>query len=54
MPGASSRGRARQLNRPPRGPAETGTGREGGSWSFDFYSDVKNTVYAPEGGRHHG
>jgi 5-carboxymethyl-2-hydroxymuconic-semialdehyde dehydrogenase len=22
---------------------------EGGTWSFDFYGDVKNTVYAPEG-----
>ena len=23
--------------------------REGGVWSFDFYADVKNTVYAPNG-----
>jgi hypothetical protein len=25
---------------------------KGGTWSFDFYGDVKNTVYAPEGWRH--
>jgi len=24
-------------------------GREGGTWSFDFYADVKNTVVAPNG-----
>jgi hypothetical protein len=23
----------------------------GGTWSFDFYSDVKNTVYAGQGWR---
>jgi hypothetical protein len=28
---------------------QPGIGREGGTWSFDFYADVKNTVYAPEG-----
>ena len=27
----------------------SGIGREGGTWSFDFYSDVKNTVYAGQG-----
>jgi aminomuconate-semialdehyde/2-hydroxymuconate-6-semialdehyde dehydrogenase len=26
----------------------------GGTWSFDFYGDVKNTVYAPEGWRADG
>ena len=31
-----------------------GIGREGGTWSFDFYSDVKNTVYAPRGWRSDG
>jgi acyl-CoA reductase-like NAD-dependent aldehyde dehydrogenase len=31
------------------GTGLSGIGREGGTWSFDFYSDVKNTVYA--GGR---
>jgi hypothetical protein len=32
----------------------SGIGREGGTWSFDFYGDVKNTVYAPEGWRADG
>jgi hypothetical protein len=32
----------------------SGIGREGGTWSFDFYADVKNTVYAPEGWRSDG
>jgi 5-carboxymethyl-2-hydroxymuconic-semialdehyde dehydrogenase len=27
----------------------SGIGREGGIWSFDFYGDVKNTVYAGQG-----
>jgi len=36
------------------GSAGTGIGREGGTWSFDFYADVKNTVFAPEGWRGHG
>jgi len=31
------------------GSSRSGIGREGGTWSFDFCSDVKNTVYAPEG-----
>jgi 5-carboxymethyl-2-hydroxymuconic-semialdehyde dehydrogenase len=31
---------------------QSGIGREGGTWSFDFYADVKNTVYAPEGWTH--
>jgi hypothetical protein len=25
-----------------------------GTWSIDFYGDVKNTVYAPEGWRADG
>jgi hypothetical protein len=32
----------------------SGIGREGGTWSFDFYSDVKNTVYAGQGWSSHG
>jgi aminomuconate-semialdehyde/2-hydroxymuconate-6-semialdehyde dehydrogenase len=36
------------------GNGKSGIGREGGSWSFDFYCDVKNSVYAPSGWRNHG
>jgi aminomuconate-semialdehyde/2-hydroxymuconate-6-semialdehyde dehydrogenase len=39
----------RDLAAPFGGAGQSGIGREGGTWSFDFYSDVKNTVYAPEG-----
>jgi aminomuconate-semialdehyde/2-hydroxymuconate-6-semialdehyde dehydrogenase len=39
----------RDLSAPFGGAGQSGIGREGGTWSFDFYSDVKNTVYAPEG-----
>jgi 5-carboxymethyl-2-hydroxymuconic-semialdehyde dehydrogenase len=31
------------------GNGRSGIGREGGTWSFDFYCDVKNSVYAPHG-----
>jgi aminomuconate-semialdehyde/2-hydroxymuconate-6-semialdehyde dehydrogenase len=41
----------RDLRAPFGGAAQSGIGREGGSWSFDFYCDVKNTVYAPRGWR---
>jgi aminomuconate-semialdehyde/2-hydroxymuconate-6-semialdehyde dehydrogenase len=44
----------RDLAAPFGGAGLSGIGREGGTWSFDFYGDVKNTVYAPEGGRPHG
>jgi aminomuconate-semialdehyde/2-hydroxymuconate-6-semialdehyde dehydrogenase len=44
----------RDLRAPFGGAGQSGIGREGGSWSFDFYSDVKNTVYAPKGWRPHG
>jgi aminomuconate-semialdehyde/2-hydroxymuconate-6-semialdehyde dehydrogenase len=44
----------RDLAAPFGGAGLSGIGREGGTWSFDFYSDVKNTVYAPEGWRPHG
>jgi 5-carboxymethyl-2-hydroxymuconic-semialdehyde dehydrogenase len=42
----------RDLRAPFGGAGQSGIGREGGTWSFDFYADVKNTVYAPEGWRH--
>jgi hypothetical protein len=41
----------RDLRAPFGGAGLSGIGREGGTWSFDFYGDVKNTVYAPEGWR---
>jgi acyl-CoA reductase-like NAD-dependent aldehyde dehydrogenase len=44
----------RDLRAPFGGAGQSGIGREGGTWSFDFYSDVKNTVYAPDGWRHDG
>lgn len=39
----------RDLGAPFGGSRKSGIGREGGLWSFDFYADVKNTVYAPHG-----
>lgn len=39
----------RDLRAPFGGSKKSGVGREGGTWSFDFYADVKNTVYAPSG-----
>ena len=44
----------RDLRAPFGGAGQSGIGREGGTWSFDFYSDVKNTVYAPKGWRPRG
>jgi len=44
----------RDLRAPFGGAGLSGIGREGGTWSFDFYGDVKNTVYAPEGWRRDG
>jgi aminomuconate-semialdehyde/2-hydroxymuconate-6-semialdehyde dehydrogenase len=44
----------RDLRAPFGGAGQSGIGREGGTWSFDFYGDVKNTVYAPRGWRSHG
>jgi aminomuconate-semialdehyde/2-hydroxymuconate-6-semialdehyde dehydrogenase len=41
----------RDLRAPFGGAGLSGIGREGGTWSFDFYADVKNTVYAPKGWR---
>lgn len=37
----------RDLRAPFGGSRESGIGREGGNWSFDFYCDVKNSVFAP-------
>jgi 5-carboxymethyl-2-hydroxymuconic-semialdehyde dehydrogenase len=39
----------RDLRAPFGGAGRSGIGREGGTWSFDFYSDVKNTVFAAQG-----
>ncbi len=48
----------RDLRAPFGGAGLSGIGREGGTWSFDFYCDVKNTVYADRGwspaGERHG
>jgi 5-carboxymethyl-2-hydroxymuconic-semialdehyde dehydrogenase len=44
----------RDLAAPFGGAGLSGIGREGGTWSFDFYSDVKNTVYANQGWGGHG
>jgi 5-carboxymethyl-2-hydroxymuconic-semialdehyde dehydrogenase len=37
----------RDLRAPFGGSRDSGIGREGGAWSFDFYSDVKNVCTAP-------
>ncbi|RFS83179.1 aldehyde dehydrogenase [Actinomadura spongiicola] len=37
----------RDLKAPFGGSGQSGVGREGGDWSFDFYCDLKNTVTAP-------
>jgi len=39
----------RDLGAPFGGNGRSGIGREGGIHSFDFYSDIKNTVFAPTG-----
>lgn len=39
----------RDLRAPFGGSRKSGIGREGGTWSFDFYADVKNTVVSPDG-----
>ncbi|GAA4028069.1 MULTISPECIES: aldehyde dehydrogenase [Streptomyces] len=44
----------RDLRAPFGGSRHSGVGREGGTWSFDFYCDVKNTVTAPNGWHNHG
>jgi acyl-CoA reductase-like NAD-dependent aldehyde dehydrogenase len=44
----------RDLRAPFGGSRQSGIGREGGTWSFDFYCDIKNTVTAPRGWQNHG
>jgi 5-carboxymethyl-2-hydroxymuconic-semialdehyde dehydrogenase len=39
----------RDLGAPFGGNGKSGIGREGGSYSFDFYTDIKNTVFSPNG-----
>lgn len=39
----------RDLRAPFGGSKKSGIGRDGGTWSFDFYADVKNTVFSPNG-----
>jgi len=39
----------RDLAAPFGGNGHSGIGREGGTWSFDFYCDVKNSVFSPKG-----
>ena len=39
----------RDLGAPFGGNGKSGIGREGGRHSFDFYTDVKNTVFSPNG-----
>ncbi len=41
----------RDLGAPFGGSKSSGVGREGGQWSFDFFCDVKNSVFAPTGWR---
>jgi 5-carboxymethyl-2-hydroxymuconic-semialdehyde dehydrogenase len=44
----------RDLRAPFGGARHSGVGRKGGSWSFDFYCELKNTVTAPKGWADHG
>ena len=39
----------RDLEAPFGGNCRSGIGREGGIYSFDFYCDIKNTVFSPTG-----
>ena len=39
----------RDLGAPFGGSGKSGIGREGGIYSFDFYCDIKNTVFSPTG-----
>jgi 5-carboxymethyl-2-hydroxymuconic-semialdehyde dehydrogenase len=39
----------RDLGAPFGGNGKSGIGREGGIWSFDFYTDIKNSVFSPDG-----
>ena len=44
----------RDLGAPFGGNGKSGIGREGGDWSFDFYCDVKNSVFSPSGWKTNG
>ena len=44
----------RDLGAPFGGSGQSGIGREGGTHSFDFYCDLKNTVFSPNGWGNHG
>lgn len=44
----------RDLSAPFGGNGRSGIGREGGTWSFDFYCDVKNSVFSPKGWHSNG
>jgi len=39
----------RDLRQPFGGNGRSGIGREGGTWSFDFYCDVKASIFSPNG-----
>ena len=39
----------RDLGAPFGGSGKSGIGREGGTYSFDFYCDIKNSVFSPNG-----
>lgn len=39
----------RDLEAPFGGNGRSGIGREGGTWSFDFYTNIKNSVFSPRG-----
>ena len=39
----------RDLGAPFGGNGKSGIGREGGIWSFDFYTNIKNSVFSPQG-----
>ena len=39
----------RDLGAPFGGNGKSGIGREGGDYSFDFYCDIKNSVFSPTG-----
>ncbi len=44
----------RDLRAPFGGARDSGIGREGGAWSFDFHADVKTVCMAPTGWREDG
>ena len=44
----------RDLGAPFGGNGQSGIGREGGIYSFEFYCDIKNTVFSPTGWKDRG